>query len=118
MPTEDPATILKYARDASRLALEIGAKDRDMDVIVKDVARATANVSLASWCLSQVPQSVRDKYECKVETDAYMLRPIARFAIKGTTIVFECKLEAYTLEGEDLDLKVPDEFIAKLCTAV
>lgn len=89
--------------------------------IMDNVARATANQGLASFCLSQLPRTVRDKFECITETDAYLLAPRAMFKRKGTNEVFECVLvetESAQPELADMKIKVPEEFIAKLCVIV
>jgi len=89
--------------------------------IMDSVARATANQGLASFCLSQIPRTVRDKFECVTETDAYLLAPRARFNRKGTNDVFECVLvdsESAEPSLAGMKIKVPEDFIAKLCVIV
>lgn len=89
--------------------------------IMDSVARATANQGLASFCLAQLPRTIRDKFECFTETDAYLLAPTARFKRKGTNEIYDCQLvetESVHPELANMKLKVPEEFIAKLCVIV
>jgi hypothetical protein len=95
-------------------------KEDDMAGIMETIGRATNNVGIASFCLSQLPERMRPLFEVKVENDAYFLKSIAAFIRRSDKKVFQVELISIKSDLPEIDglpIKVPEEFIAMLCVA-
>lgn len=69
--------------------------------------------------LQQVPAALRDKITVAIHSDAYYLRPVARFhTIEGPARHWDVPLEEIEFEGLPMRCKVPEQFIAQLCVIV
>lgn len=64
---------------------------------------------------AQLPRTIADRFLIEVQTDAYMLSPIALFHKDGR--VWTCLLEPAT-GADGMRTQLPEEFIAKLTLVV
>lgn len=77
---------------------------------------AGIRANLLAHIHKQIPAGIRDLFQIKVETDAYLIRPKAIF-VGPDGREYKCELEPGDIFGR-LRTEVPEVFIARLCTVV
>lgn len=73
--------------------------------------------NLTAHVYNQLPATIRDCFKIKVNSDAYLIRPTVVFTDpQGRD--WDTPLEPVEVEGVTVRCKVPDVFLAQLCTVV
>lgn len=65
--------------------------------------------------VAQIPASIHDQFQIKIQVDAYFLRVVVMFRHTSGTTIEAVVLDAIPHPKNDMHIPIPDEIIAKLC---